>query len=117
MNKNLVVERESYISKSGKQCYSYFVKGNIRGKDIRIAVATPDKDDFGGYQVLDIVFGDAMQAELVVKPFEMKNETTGEIVTGNTYAVRSYGENGEIYECKIKPSKQSDKSLLNMLVK
>ena len=29
----------------------------------------------------------------------------------------SYGENGEVYECPIKPTKQSDKALLTMLLR
>ena len=66
---------------------------------------------------MDIVFGEAMQAELVLKPYEMKNEASGEVVKGNSYAVRSVDENGEVYECKIKPLRSSDKMLLNMLIK
>jgi len=116
MEKKLFVEREPYFSNTGKQYYSYFVKGIIRGKEYKVQVTTPDKEDFGNYQLLDIVFGDAMEAELVVNPFEMKTES-GEIIKGNTYMVRSYDEDGNSYECKIKPNKASDKSLLNMLVK
>ena len=77
----------------------------------------PNKDtDKGGYNVLDVVFGDAMQAELVVKPFEMKG-ADGNIVKGNTYAVRSYDEDGEVYECPVKPARTSDKTFLNMLLR
>ena len=47
----IVVERETY-EKDGKSYFSYFIKGNIRGKDIRVLVTPPDK---GGYAVLDIV--------------------------------------------------------------
>lgn len=113
MNKiNIKVERETY-EKNGKTNFTYFIKGTIRGKAVRIAVMPPD---FGGYTVLDIVFNDAMEADLVVTPFAMKNES-GEVITGNTYAVRSVDEDGEIYECKIKPFRNSDKALLNMLLK
>ena len=74
----------------------------------------PDK---GGYTVLDIVFGNAMEAELLVKPFEIKDDATGRVITGNTYAVCSYDEDGEAYECPIKPARASDKTLLNMLLR
>ena len=47
----IVVERETY-DKDGKSYFSYFIKGNIRGKDVRVLVTPPDK---GGYAVLDIV--------------------------------------------------------------
>lgn len=111
--KQIYVERETF-EKNGKVYYSYFIKGTIRGKDIKINIMPPDK---GGYTVLDIVFGNAMMAELVVKPFEMKDEATGRVIAGNTFAVVSYDENGETYECAIKPFRASDKALLNMLIK
>ncbi len=111
-NINIKVERETY-EKNGKTNFTYFIKGIIRGKAVKIAVTPPD---FGGYTVLDIVFNDAMEADLVVTPFSIKNEN-GEMITGNTYSVQSIGEDGEIYECKIKPFRQSDKPLLNMLLK
>ena len=110
---NLLVERETY-EKNGKTYFSYFIKGEIRGKEVKIGVIPPDK---GGYTVLDIVFGNAMAAELLIKPFEIKDDATGKVIAGNTFAVVSYDENGEEYECSIKPSRPSDKSLLNMLVK
>lgn len=111
-NQKIKVERDTY-EKNGKTYFSYFIRGNVRGKDVRAAVIPPDH---GGYTVLDIVFGDAMEAELVVTPFEMKDETSGRIISGNTYAVRSVDENGEVYECKIKPSRASDKALIGMLL-
>ena len=114
MEKEMIfVERETF-EKNGKTYYTYFIKGNVRGKDVRASVVPPDK---GGYTVLDIVFGNAMACELCVKPFEIKDETTGRVVSGNTFAVVSYDENGEIYECAIKPFRASDKALLNMLIK
>lgn len=111
-NQKIKVERDTY-EKNGKTYFSYFIRGNVRGKDVRATVIPPDR---GGYTVLDIVFGDAMEAELVVTPFEMKDETSGRIISGNTYAVRSVDENGEVYECKIKPSRASDKALIGMLL-
>lgn len=111
-NQKIKVERDTY-EKNGKTYFSYFIRGNVRGKDVRAAVIPPDR---GGYTVLDIVFGDAMEAELIVTPFEMKDEASGRIISGNTYAVRSVDENGEVYECKIKPSRASDKALIGMLL-
>ena len=113
MNNKIIVERETFESK-GKTYYTYFIKGQVRGKDVRVAVIPPDK---GGYAVLDIVFGDAMEAELVAKPFELRDDKTKRVVRGNTYAVRTVEDNGTIYECAIKPAKPSDKSLLEMLMR
>jgi hypothetical protein len=113
----IMVERETFENK-GKTYFSYFIKGNIRGRDVKIAVAPPNPDtDKGGYAVLDIVFGNEMQAELVSEPYEIKDEKTGQVISGESYSVRTVDENGEIYECKIKPYKSSDKALFNMLMR
>ncbi len=112
MDGKIFVERETY-EKGDKIYFSYFIKGKIRGKDVK---ATVVPHDVGGYAVLDIVFGEAMEAELVLKPYEIKDEKTKKTVNGNTYAVRSVDENGEIYECPVKPFRSSDKTILNMLL-
>lgn len=109
----IVVEREKY-EYNGKEYFSYFIRGNIRGKDVKVSVAPMDT---GGYTVLDIVFNDAMKADLIATPFEIKDEKTGASVKGNSFFVRSIDENGEVYECKIKPFRNSDKMLLNMLLR
>lgn len=112
-NKEILVERETY-EKNGKSYFSYFVKGYVRGKEVKAGVVPPD---VGGYTVLDIVFADAMAAELVLKPYEMKDEATGNIIKGNTYYVRSVDEDGLIYECQVKPARKSDKALMDMLLR
>ncbi len=108
----IMVERETY-EKDGKEYFSYFVQGEIRGVHFKAQVVPPD---IGGYTVLDIVFNGEMSAELVVKPFEMKNEK-GEVIKGKTYAVRSVDEDGTVYECKIKPFRVSGKDMLDMLTR
>ncbi len=75
MENQIKVERDTY-EKDGKTYYSYFIKGNIRGRDIRVLIVPPDK---GGYTVLDIVFGEEMEAELVLNPYEIKDESTGKV--------------------------------------
>ena len=107
----IVVERETF-EKNGKTFFTYFIKGKIRGKDVRLSVVPPDK---GGYAVLDIVFGNDMKADLVANPYEIKDDATGKIVTGNTFSVQTT-EDGIVYECNIKPYRSSDKMLLNMLI-
>ena len=111
-NNKIMVERETFES-NGKEYFSYFIKGVVRGRNVKAAVIPPDK---GGYAVLDIVFDGEMEAELVVMPFEIKDEH-GKVIKGNTYMVRSYDEDGTVYECPIKPAKASDKSFLNMLLR
>ena len=112
-NQKIMVERETFESK-GNTYFSYFIKGNVRGRDIKLAVIPPDK---GGYVVLDIVFDNDMACELALKPYEMKDDKGNVTATGNTYSVISVDENGLVYECPIKPAKPSDKTLLNMLIR
>ena len=111
-NGTILVERETF-EMNGKAYFSYFIKGNVRGKDVRVSIIPPDK---GGYTVLDIVFGNEMSAELTLTPYEIKDDS-GKVLKGNTYGVRSVDEDGQVYECKIKPFRDSDKALLNMLVR
>lgn len=113
MGKTLFVERETY-EKNDKTYFSYFIKGVIRGKDVRVALVPPDN---GGYAVLDLVFGDAEKAELFLTPYEIKDEKTGRVIKGNSYGIRTVDENGEVYECAIKPFRASDKTLLQLLLR
>ena len=62
--KTLLVERESY-QKDGKDFFSYFVKGKIRGKEVKARVSP---SDMGGYDLLDIVFLTDETAELIITP-------------------------------------------------
>lgn len=112
MSKKIYVKRE-LVTKEDKEFYSYFIDGVIRGKEARVLISAPD---FGGYKVLDIVFGDMDEAELTVQNLEM-TDAKGKVTTYKKYGVKSVDENGEIYECKIKPFRASDKDLLDMLLK
>ena len=111
-NNQVLVVRETY-EKDGNTYFSHVVKGVIRGKEVK---ATVVPHDVGGYAILDIVFGDAMTAELVLKPYEIKDEKTKKTVKGNSYAVRSVDtETGEVLECPVKPFRSSDKTILGMI--
>ena len=109
---NIVVERETY-EKNGNEYFAYFVKGNVRGKDVKASVKPLD---IGGYTLLDIVFNGELKADLVTTPYEIKDDKGG-VITGQTYSVRSIDENGEVFECRVKASRQSDKQLLSMIVR
>ena len=41
MAKQIFVERETF-EKNGRTFFSYFIRGNIRGKDVKVAVVPPD---------------------------------------------------------------------------
>ena len=109
--KNLMVERETY-QKDGKDFYSYFVKGKIRGKEVKARLSPKD---IGGYDLLDIVFLTDATAELVITPSEMTDEK-GNIVKFISYECKNVDkETGVVYSCGLKPQRSSDKAILEML--
>ena len=112
-DKKLIVEREKFEYK-GKEYMGYFVKGIVKGREVR---ATLKPQDINGYTVLDLIFDGANEVELIAKPYSITDEATGNVITGNTFVVRSIDENGEVYECPVKHSRGSDKVLLTMLMK
>lgn len=111
-----MVEKQGFEFK-GKEYFEYFISGKVRGKDVKIKLAPPDKTDKGAYTVLDIIFGDSDKAEFAVVPYEFQ-DNTGKTIVGNKFFVRTTDqETGEIYECQVKPAKNSDKTLLAMLMR
>ena len=112
----LFVQKEPF-EYNGKTYHHYFIQGMVRGREVKIDLAPPNKDtDMGGYTVLDIVFGDADRADLIIEPFEIEDEKTKKVIKANRYIVRTVDEDGKVYECTVKPSRTSDRSLLNMLL-
>ena len=112
-DKKLIVQREKFEYK-GKEYLSYFIKGLVKGHEVK---ATLKPQDINGYTVLDLIFDGANEVELIAKPYSITDEATGNVITGNTFVVRSVDENGEVYECPVKHSRGSDKVLLTMLMK
>ena len=110
--KEMFVEREMFVTKEGKKFWSYHLKGTVRGRDVRVDLIPKDK---GGYEPLDIVFDVSPQARLVISEEEMTGEN-GKTMKYTTYKVVTVDEDGVIYECGVKPSKDSDKTLLKMLL-
>ena len=107
-----MVERETF-EKNDKTYFTYFIKGQVRGREVKVAIIPPDK---GGYTVLDIVFEGAKEVKLDVRSFTMKNDK-GEETVINTFNVVSLDDNGEVYECPVKAKNKSDKILLSMLTR
>ena len=110
--RTLFVEREKFVGKDEKEYWSYAVKGKVRGRDVKVDFAPKDK---GGYEPLDIVFDVQPRAELVMGEETMKDKD-GNITKYTTYKVKTTDENGVVYECGVKPARDSDKALLFMLI-
>lgn len=106
----LYVEREKFTS-NGEQYWAYVLNGKVRGRDVKVDFIPKDK---GGYEPLDIVFSIADTAELVMTT-ETMIDAVGKKMSYITYKVINKDDLG-ILECGVKPSRDSDKALLNMII-
>lgn len=107
----LFLQRELFTGNDGKEYYSYLLKGKVRGRDIKVDFAPKDK---GGYEVLDIVF-EVGAVELVIAEETMTSQD-GKKTKYTTYKAIAYDEENSPFECGVKPSRDSDKALLKMLL-
>jgi len=120
MNGNLVVTREAITGKDGRQLvtkdgrlyYSYIVRGIIRGHETKVDFAPKDK---GGYEPLDLLFDVSPKAMLIMSEEEMTDES-GNKTHYTAYKIQAVDEDGEIWECGVKPQRDSDKALLKFLL-
>ena len=111
----LKIEREPYVSKkTGKSGFSYYLKGTVRGREVKAKVIPKDK---GGFEVLDIIYDGVIACDLRVEKGEMKNEN-GDIIKFETYTVFSKDPaTGEEFDLKVKPDKDSDKAKFKFILR
>ena len=120
MNGNLVLVRDPITDKNGKQFmtkdgrpyYSYVVRGKVRGEEKKVDFVPKDQ---GGYEPLDILFEIAPKAELTINEEVMVN-TDGSKTNYTAYKAQVIDEDGEVWDCSIKPQRDSDKTLLKFLL-
>ena len=120
INGNLVAVRtplkdkhgKPYRSQAGNPCYGYVVKGIIRGKEYAVDFMPKDK---GGYEPLDIVFDISDKAELIMTEEEMTDDN-GRKTRYTTYKLQTTDEDGVVYSVGVKPQRDSDKTLLQMIL-
>lgn len=120
INGNLVVTRTPISDKDGKQLmtqdnrpyFAYQVRGMIRGQEKKIDFVPKDK---GGYEPLDIIFDINPKAELIISD-EVMTDNDGNKTAYKAYKVSVTDEDGEAWECGVKPQRDSDKALLNFLL-
>ena len=113
-NTGVLVYREKFISKERRQKYwGFFVVGMLRGRKVRVSLVSTDA---GGYDLLDIVFNGADSVELWRKPYSMKDEKGKVTASGFTYSVVSLDEDETVYTAQVKPSRKSDKALLEKII-
>ena len=113
-NTGVLVYREKFISKEKRQKYwGYFVVGMLRGRKVRVSLVSTDA---GGYNLLDIVFNGADSVELWRKPYTLKDANGDITASGFTYSVVSLDEDETVYTAQVKPSRKSDKALLEKII-
>lgn len=113
-NQNLVVERKAFKSKDGRDLWSYGIFAKIRGRETKVDFQAYDD---GGYEVLDMVFDIDSTAELVIREESMVNAETGELRKYFIYEVKNVDEDGDEFSSRVKLARDSDKSILNYLLK
>lgn len=105
---NLIVERETYESKDKQEYFGYFVRGKVRGRDVKVDLM-PKNRDFDGYEMLDIIFDIAPTAELFVH--EDESETVNGAKTRYTvYEVQNTDEDGITYSYKVKSRQRATRA-------
>ena len=109
---NLKLVREKIERKDGREFWLYMVRGTVRNRDIKIDFVPKD---IGGYEPLEIVFDVSETADLIIGN-ESITDSFGNKTAYTTYKAQNVDEFGIVYECNIKPQRDSDKSLLNMLL-
>lgn len=120
INGNLVIVREAILGADGKQLitkddrpyFAYVVRGMVRGKEKKVDFVPKDK---GGYEPLDILFDIAEKAELIMSEEEMTDDN-GKKTKYTAYKAMVVDEDGDVYDCGIKPQRDSDKALLKFLL-
>lgn len=112
--KRLLVEREKFTAKDGREMWGYAVKGKVNGRETKVDFNAYDQ---GGYEVLDMVFALNPTAELQMHDESMTDSDTGEIRKYTVYEVANTDEDGDELKCRIKPARDSDKSILFYLLK
>ena len=119
-NGNLVMVREPIIGKDGKQMvtkdgrlyFAYIVRGVIRGQEKKVDFVPKD---MGGYEPLDILFDIAPKAELTMRDEEM-TDNDGKKTRYTAYTAQVVDEDGEVWDCNVKPQRDSDKALLKFML-
>lgn len=110
--KRLIVERDKFTASDGRTMWGYCVKGKIDGRETKVDFNASDQ---GGYEVLDMIFNIKPTAELL-----MREETVTDGGRTNKYTIYEVGNvdaDGDELRCRIKPARNSDKSILDYFLK
>lgn len=108
----LVLERELFTAKDGREMYGYFVRGEVYGKERKADFTAKDQ---GGYEVLDVMFTVKPTVDLVVWEEVMKDDRGNE-TPYMVYEARMIDEDGVVFAYRLKLARESDKTFLNVFI-
>ena len=111
-NQALVLERETFVAKNGKEMYNYFVRGVVHGREVRADFLAKD---LGGYELLDLMFEINPKVSLIMHEETMTDEK-GNASKYMVYEAQVVDADGLVYTYKLKLAQESDKSYLNILM-
>lgn len=106
-------------TKSGDDMYAYVIREvfKVQGQEREFrAEFTTKGTDFGGYDMLDIIFMVSDEAYLRITEDVMVNTETGESIPFKTYEIFNEDDDGVVYAYKVKPSRDSDKAKLDVII-
>ena len=110
---------EDAKTKAGEDMYSYVMREifKVNGQDREFrAEFTTKGTDFGGYDMLDIIFMTGEEAFLSVREEFMTDDKTGEVTPYMVYEIWNEDDDGIPYVYKVKPMRESDKAKLNVVL-
>ncbi len=111
-NKALVLERETFVTKKGKEMYNYFVRGVAHGREIKADFLAKD---VGGYELLDLMFEIDPNVKLITHEESMTDDK-GNVTSYMVYEAQVVDADGLVYTYKLKLAQESDKTYLNILM-
>lgn len=111
--KHLIVGRRAFKTKDGREMWGYAIYGQFQGKETKVDLAAYDQ---GGFEVLDMIFSLRPVVELEMHDETMRDSDTGEVRTYTVYTVSATDDDGDILTCRVKPARDSDKSVLGYFV-
>ena len=110
------VKREKFVADNGREMWSYYVDGIVRGRKVKVSFVAYDKGG-AGYEFLDLIFDTKSEADLVMYD-ETKKDYNGKIVSRRTvYEIQDVDvETGVVYSYKVNPYRETDRAYLNIML-
>lgn len=107
----ILVEMKTEKAKDGHEYQTLKYRFKMRGIE-QVVNLVPT--DFGGWNLLKVVYAEDKTAELVHRREEMDND--GRKTYYDVFNLRNVDKkDGTIYECQVKPWQKTDKTLLKNL--